>query len=500
MSLLVVILLVSVATVISYAVLRTQTMAIRIQENADLRAAARQAAVSGLTYGIHQMHSADWTGVDTSETRAIAGHERFTVSYAAGDPTLGPGDADYSDYPYRVAVTSTGYAEDPEDTSRVASYSVRAVLRLIPRALSTWSDWPANHADWPTDWYKMDEYSVYQTKKEETKLDVPCQLAGNVRLQGKLNLAPNYPSAYNQYPFRYYMMGLKQMVDKGYPDYRPISGDIWLPYSEQSLTYFYYLYYYLQFGRHDKAVDEVSSDWTNYDNLTTYQIYPGGPVYDIEAFSDANQTGANLGPDPLTNPLGLFYRDTNMTLQGNVAVNGTLFCHGDLSLQGTAQFTPVTLPSLYGSDKPVKLPTLTSHKLTVKPGSATTIAGVTAVFDEFKVETSSVTLPFSIIGKLIAKKITVDKRQPWDTADWDDLVTTYRYEGTSTTFPQWLVNYGYNPCPNIKVSPDSTPVLYHWNNWDAPIFVPHDDDDGGLRWALLRWQEGSDVGPIIMPE
>ncbi|MBN2217962.1 MAG: hypothetical protein JW719_11360 [Pirellulales bacterium] len=504
MSLLVVILLVSVATVVSYAVLRSQSTASRIQANADLRASAREAAASGLTYGLRQMHNAEWQGVDTSETRTLGPTERFTVSFAAGDKSLKPGQADYGDYPYRVTVESTGYAKDPADANRTASYTIRAVVRLIPRALSTWPDFADDTEPfWPVDWKKMEGYAFYQTKQEDVNLDLPCQLRGTVRFQAKVYVGDHYLafSTSNYNPWRSYLTGLKQMYSSGLPDYRPLNETVHAPLSSFDSLYKIYFYTYLRsalgFSFTEKSPDETASDWVKPDDLETYQIYPGGPVYDIPALGGI-PPGTSLQPNPITNPLGLFQQSGGCALEGNVAVRGTLFCDGEIKFLGTAQFTSVDMPPLHGSDEPVRMPVLSADKLTVESTSATTIEGLVAVFDTLEIKKSPTTLPFNLTGRLVTKKLYIREREPWELADWTDLYNQWRTETSgSVPFPSWLQQppRGYNPAPQITIGPDSTPVQYDWNDWDNPIYVPHDDDvtdessQPGLRWEMLQWRE-----------
>ncbi len=489
MSILVVLLLISAITAASYAILRTQSTAVHIQDNSALSASARHAAITGLSYGVRAMNKDNWTGVGTDATRTLGALERFTVSFVAGDASLGPGNADYEDYAYRVTVQSTGYAEDPNDPDRVASHTVHAVMRLIPRALSAS----------PSDWSKMESYTFYQTESGTTELEIPCQISGYLRLQDKLLVGDDYPDG--SYVWNNYLDDLKEMYYDGYPDYRPINGRVYLPYYKQDLSHFYPLRYALGFTALNTSIDLVGSDWTKPANLTTYQIYPGGPVYDIPELEDEDQQNVNFEPDPLTNPLGLFYCDTPCNLKGNVSVRGTLFCKGDMKFEGPdIQFQSVDMPALAGTEEPVRLPVATAEKVLVKPGSATSIQGLVAAFNEFKVENRPTAVPFHLVGRLVAEKLIIKMRLDWDSVDWVGYYAAFQdYEDEGgddddddgeSYFPIWMGTQGYNPAPQITISPDETPVRYHWNNWANPIYVPHANDDDGLRWEMLQWKEG----------
>ncbi|MBN1591349.1 MAG: hypothetical protein JW888_17685 [Pirellulales bacterium] len=491
MSLLIVVLLVSVTTVLSYVVLRGQSSAAHIQRNSDLSASARRAAMTGLTYGIRSMHTASWSGVNSTQTRTLGAHESFTVSFAVGDASLGQGSIDYEDYPYRVTVQSTGYAEDPVDLSREASHTVHAVMRLIPRALSTWPDWPANRADWPVDWHKMEGYTVYQTEKNDTYLRLPCRIEGNVRLQDTLFIAKDYPDDDAR---KAYLEGLNQMRLDGLADYRPLTGTIRLPYS---FPYTYQTYYdfwepnsYLGFSYDHIDPDEVASDWVMPSGLTTYQIYPGGPVYEIVSIS-GDQEDVSLESDPVNNPLGFFHHSGGPKLKGNVFVRGSLFCNGNVDIEGSVQFESVDMPALCGSETPIRLPVFVANDVNVKPVAMTTIEGLVAVFNQLMFEDSSTARPFALTGRLITPSLIIGRRMDWEVIDWEECFEDFDDDGSQPYFPIWMISEGCSPNPTIVIKPDATPIQYDWNNWNNPIYVPHVNDDGGLRWEMLKWNEGS---------
>jgi len=244
-----------------------------------------------------------------------------------------------------------------------------------------------------------------------------------------------------------------------------------------------------------RSADETASDWAAPTGLDTYQIYPGGPVYEITDL-DGIPENTSLEPDAITNPLGLYHQADDCTLQGAVSVRGTLLCDKKVTILGTAQFQSVDMPALYGSTAPVRLPVLsTGDDLFVEPGSVTAIQGLVAVFDEFHIKKSPATLPFSLTGRLVTKRLYIKERQPWEalsTTDWNSLYIQWIPRAATTPFPVWLAERGYDFVPRITIMPDD-PVdryRYVWNNWNNPVYVPHDDDDG-LHWEMLKWNEGT---------
>lgn len=475
---LVVLLLLSITLGLSYAAVRTQHTGLIIQRNADRRISARQAASTGITMAIKKMHTSGWGGVDTTLTGTLSPSESFRVTYTAGDASLEPEHPDYEDLPYRVTLDSTGYAADPDNPASIATYGIRAVVRLVPRAL----------AEEPSDWDTIEQYTVYQSKQDSFEIDIPCRLEGAVRVQGKLEFAKHYPddpSAWGRY-----LEDLNAMRLAGQPDWRPFSGPVDLPYTEQAAYYLHALGAKLAVTAKDTPVNEVASDWTKPSSLSSYQIYDGGPVYTIPTVAGTLE-GITLQPDPLSNPLGIYYRDTTITVGDHVTVAGSLFCRDDIRIQGTdVHFKPVALPALHGSDHPVRVPAGSCRNFLVEETAGGELAGLLAVFDRFEIKKSPKTVAFALVGRLVTRKLYVKERQPWETLSWDDYYSGFQEqdEGGVPYFPVWMGNQGYDPKPLLTVKPEPTPVRYHWHNPQEPVYVPH-PDDGGLRWELLEWTE-----------
>ncbi len=181
MALLMVLLLLSLTLGLAYAATRSQTMVSMIQRNSGRSAAARQAAITGLNMALKNMSTTGWTGVGTSLNGSMSATDTFLVTYTAGDASLSTTDPNQ---PFRVTLLSTGYSADTNQPQAISIYRVRAVVRLIPRQL----------AAEPSDWPKMQGYTVYQTDTQETDLDVPCQFSGPARFQAVLKIACHLPN------------------------------------------------------------------------------------------------------------------------------------------------------------------------------------------------------------------------------------------------------------------------------------------------------------------
>jgi len=495
---LMVLLLISMTLGLSYAAIRSQSTALRINRNSDRRLSARTAAVTGLTMALKKMSTRDWAGVDTTLTGVPAKYESFQVTYTTGDPSLTPGDPDYEEFPYRVTLLATGYAADPDRPESVAAHRIRAVVRLIPRAL----------ASEPDVWPEMTGYTLYQHDRGTFAVNVPLRVEGPVRIQRKLDLAEGY-SWKNDAKERY-LGDLEAMRSAGQPDWRPLNGPLDLPHNRQEGGLLSLLETEMNVPTNDVAT-KVATGWRHPGPWTTYQIYPGGKVYRVPALRQ-NQWNVRWEPDPLTNPLGIYYRSGPIYLYNNVTIRGTLVCtgswNGDLHFRGrNVHLQSVDLPPLEGTDVPVRLPlTILQDDLQIWYGAEGSITGLLTARDDFEIKRDQqYDMSVAIEGQVVARDFQIRGRSDWDRESdwWKDCYDRFVEEtdgdddgngdgGETVTdyFPLWLQqNHGLDPNPRLTVKPETTKARYHWHESGNPIYVPHPDDDG-LRWDLLQWTEG----------
>jgi hypothetical protein len=482
MSVLIVILLIALTMGVSYSILRSQANGLHIQQNAGRQSSARAAAVTGLVMAVKRMHAADWGGASSSFAESLGEHERFQATFSPGDPTLAAADSDYADYPYRVTIVSTGFAENPASPDQVATYRIRAVMQLVPRQA----------ADEPSDWTRMQGYTVYQTKYDSFQIDIPCRIEGSVRIQGQLRIALHYPN--DSDAWQRYLKDLNSMRGSVGADYRPFNGPVHLRYTDQDTTHLWALVTALGASTSDRARCEAAADWVQPTGLTTYQVYPGGPSYAIPTVPSPLEN-TTLEPDTLTNPLGILYRSGTVTIKNNVTIRGSLFCSEDIVIEGTnVRFQPVDLPGFYGSSQPLRLPVASCRDFDVKATAGGSLSGLLAVFDDFLIEKSPATATFAFTGRVITKRFYIKERTPWETLNWASYYSSFTAEywsnyGTVLAyFPMWMNARGYSPVPKLTVKPDATPITYHWSKGSDPVYVPHDDDEG-LRWDMIDWKE-----------
>ena len=96
-------------------------------------ACARRATI-GLSVAMRSVEQSGWTGVNTTLSGTLNSQDSYSATFTAGDDSLTSASSNYSEYPYRVTIVSTGTSIDPFNSQSKATHKVRAVVRLIPRS------------------------------------------------------------------------------------------------------------------------------------------------------------------------------------------------------------------------------------------------------------------------------------------------------------------------------------------------------------------------------
>lgn len=394
---LLVLLLLTLTLALSYATVRTQNTAMMIQLNSDRRAAAQQAAVTGMAIAVKKMQQSNWAGFGSTINGTLSSTDSYSVTYTYGDPSLTSGSPDYNDYAFRGTLSVTGKSTDLANPQDVATYQISTVVRLVPRMLSTE----------PSDWSTMQQYTVYQTANQPFEIDIPCQLSGPVRIQGALKIAPDYPT--DSTAWTRYLTDLNGMRSGGYSDFRPFTGPVRYVSGIIDSKYLTALTTNLGVTATSLIANPAGSDWVQPSSFSTYQIYPGGPTYTVPLVTN-NLQSATLGPDPMSNPLGVYFYNGNLTIKSNVTIQGTLICKGDLVIDGTnVHFEPVEMPGLFGAGTTSRLPAIICKNLTIKNTlTSGNVDGLIAVFDTFTFNTASETQTFPIVGRVITNKFYIN--------------------------------------------------------------------------------------------
>ena len=381
---------------------------------------------------------------------------------------------------------STGYATSSLlQKSQQASYRVRAVVALSPRQLGAQ----------PTNWSTMVQYSLYQINNGAVTLDPPCQLTGPVYLQGALSLGTDY--SWSSSASQRFFTDLNSMRFAGQPDDRPFTGTVSLPTASQSSQTISTLGW-LGLATTNVAVATPPSIPLP-TNLTTYQIYPGGPVYTVGTVP-SSASSVTLGPDMVKNPLGIYFSSGSLTTGSNLTVNGTLICGSNLTIGGAGNGDHARQHAAAGWQQ-----------------HADSIAGRGA---EQNVTCNSRGRSH-VQRPRIGRQQVRDRRRPAGQhrlgrrsgADeqhsasargtnginrrliWSFYYSLFQSQlGLGTPpriayFPTWLSGDGLNPNPTLTVKPNTTVLTYQWQDLTAgPIYVIN-PADGGLRWTLISWTE-----------
>lgn len=499
----VVLLLLSLTLTLSYAAMRSQSVAARIQRNAGRRPSAQQAAMTGMAIALKKMSKSDWAGVNTTLSGSLGLYDSYQVTYTTGDPSLTSSSSDYSDYPYRVTLLATGSSVDPGNSHNVATYQIRAVVRLVPRAL----------AAEPSQWSTMTQYTVCQTQFGDFDIVVPSRIEGPVFTQAWIGVSHDiWPVNGSDY-WNITAAGLQYYGDLNL--LRTAKGLDWRPLNAQLSL----LYLFIQPGNVSTVLNGLgismtqswfsnTYSWNPPGSMSTYRIYPGGKQYQVQAL-DSSVQNATIQPNMTTNPLGIYFRSGPIDLYDNAKFQGTLVTSYTNSANVTVRgrgvsFTPVNLPALYGTTVPIQLPAVASGgSLVINSNADVTINGQVAVANAFNILSSGQTgTTMSFLGQLIASSVTIEARSEWlaqSSGWWTGRLNAFAAQKNQTGgykhFPQYLQkNTSLDPTPRLIIKPSATSVRYHWQSWtgtqnaDNPIFVPA-SGDGGLRWDLLGWAE-----------
>lgn len=474
----------SVAVVMTYAMLQAQVMSVQISRNTTRTAAALQAAETGVAMAIRQMHqTAEWGGVSTVYNQTLNATDSFSATYSAGDLDLTDTDDDWEMYPYRVTIDVEGRSTDSMVANNIAVANIRAVVQLVPREMP----------DELTGWEDVLDYTVYQTEAEEAVVELPCRIEGPVRFQAELSILDD--SANDEDARTQYLEDLNGARLDGYPDYRPFEGPVNLPVATQDSDQLDDLVVKLGIEVVNTAPSAMPSDWTSQplpNDFSTYQIYPGGPTYTIPSLSGT--ISGTIDPDPTTNPLGICEKNGSIQINDDTSIRGTLIVQHDLIIDGTnVEISPVELLPLHGTTDPIYLPTILARDLEVESGATAAVTGFVALWDDFDVEEGTYDTTFDFQGHLVTAEFEMEPRNEWTDSNWGwwhgKFLEWAPGYGQYQYFPLWLGQSPLNfyPQPKVTLKQGSEPAVYHWKRPDPneTIYIPR-TVDVGLFWDTVR--------------
>lgn len=471
--------LISIAMALSYTMMRSQATTLKIQENTQRRGDAREAAMSGLMAALGQMHQADWTGIGSTLAGRLSPSQTYTVLYTTGDPCLTPSHAEFSDWPWRVTLTVTGFAMGDKGGA-TSTHGLRAVARFVPKGLATT----------PPDWPQMRQFTVYQHDAADFVMNIPGRIEGPVWMQGELKQSESYPATSSSR--RRYLSDLNVMKNSGRGDYRPFSGPVsWR--SIQSTEGVDLLTQALAVPAQTVG-QKTAANWNHPGAPKSYQLYPGGEEYAIPRLGQTLQD-ISLAPDPQKNPLGVVMREGSLEVRGNVSMVGQLIATDDIFISGTnVKITPPDLPSPLSSGEAVHLPILLAgDDVRVFSGAAAALQGSVLAWDDAEVRPGTETTQFDLRGNVVSKQFMVGPRTEWEygSSTWSTLYGLFQWTLNSQpllVFPDFISPLGRKPAPKIILAPDATPHIDHFPQPGQPVYAPG-AGDAGLRWELIDFKD-----------
>jgi hypothetical protein len=337
----------------------------------------------------------------------------------------------------------------------------------------------------------MLQNTLYLNGSGKLSLNSPCQVQGSVRVQGAMQLGSDYnwTAAMQQR----YLGDLNAMRLAHLADYRPLTGNIFLPTNSTDPTTLSLLT--AQLGLTVTNTSAASSSAIPMPSaLTKYQIYSGGPTYQVGVVG-STISSVTLAPDPATNPLGIFFCNSTVTIGNNVSIAGTLISAGDVDISGTGVvLAAFAMPSLAGSTTPIRLPAIVANNsVHFNSGVSASITGTVIAAGPVTVDQGSQTDSLALTGHVIAgSDFTIHGRNEslLTALLWSSHYSAFQLQLLLPTkvlyFPSYLSVFSMNPNALLTLKADTTLLLDHWQDLAGPIYVPA-AGDGGLRWELLSW-------------
>ncbi|MBX3414875.1 MAG: hypothetical protein KF708_19480 [Pirellulales bacterium] len=475
-------LVLSAALVLTYAVLNSQSTALQIQRNSGRTLEAKQVATSGMLAAIRRMHQTNWAGVETTFTGSYGTSGSYEVSFTTGDAQIVPGSAEDHHWPYRVTLLAKGSVTNPDHPTVKATYEIEAVVQLVPRGLSAT----------PSEWSSITQHTLYQLSTDDCRLEVPISIKGPVRFQSGIQLITSNSIGDSSARTRY-AGDLNLMRNAGYPDYRPFNNTVKFPYSMNDSSMRSFLQTQLGVSTSDVSLTSTSLP-ASFSAPTGYQLYAGGKVYSPQSLP-SSVNGGTYEASPRTNPLGLFVRNGSVDLKNNTTIRGTLIATDQVNIDGTnVTLEAVNLESIEGASQPSRLPVIYARNLALNATSGATIRGATLVLQEFQsISGDQATMNVTFTGNVAARRIRLRGRNGWSNASWPLLMTLFNLQANLLNgikyFPVYAHALGYQAVPVVTLQPETEQVTEHCPDVGQPIYVPRSSDPG-LRWQLIRWTDG----------
>jgi hypothetical protein len=337
LALIVVMVAISAALVLTYALVRTQTTSLQISRNGSRRDWARQAAETGAAVAVERIQSTDWAGVATSLSRQTSADSSGTVSYtitfrrleSSDFPTLPGAAALY------VVIQSTGIWQAADDANNRVERRVEVVVRLSPRVdgrpINTGDSLVANdRAPNISGFDEIQKYALFADRgRTSLVLEPGHRIDGDVWLNDKLRL---YQDPFWSASIRRDVLesiGSRYVSASGASHPHPLSGRITFKRTPSDSVKNDLAWLGVSWNN---APSSLSLPAVTFSDWQTYRLYEGGFEYSAVEIGGSLRN-VTLGPTP-DNPLGVFYHSGPVVLDDNVTIRGTLVCTDKVSIVG----------------------------------------------------------------------------------------------------------------------------------------------------------------------
>ena len=339
-SMVIVMLAITMSLALTYGFVRTQVNSLKLTQNDSRRDLALEAARTGASMGLKRIQDPAWGGITDVYSKVIqqdtTNKIMCDVSYGAvaSGQVMGVPDVEL---PLLLCITSKGTWSSPSNSTEKVSRTVKAFVRLLPRLpgrtaragdLATASDQSVNPAT-----YEATLPYTLTAKGTGTSLNIDpgTRLEGPIWLRDRITFFndPNWSSsvrssmlteAGNQY-------GSTTAASFQHP--HPLNGPILFSRSPQ--------------GSIQNDLSRLKTTWSttttnpsysalNLNLWTNYRLFDRGFNYQATALSSTLEN-TTLRPSS-TNPLGIFVRSGDLTVRGQVIVQGTLVVNGRINFEG----------------------------------------------------------------------------------------------------------------------------------------------------------------------
>ncbi|MDA7951600.1 MAG: hypothetical protein MPJ24_08945, partial [Pirellulaceae bacterium] len=295
-------------------------------------------------------------------------------------------------------------------------------------------------------------------------------------------------------PVGEYMRGLSGIKGETDLDYRPFGGEVTYNPNRTNGSARRLLSDYLGNTTTSVVPDTFTAPVSFPSTLTTYRLYPGGPSYTIPNFNHTYGSTIHdqtIGPDVLTNPLGVYHGTADLTFANNVTFSGILInplSTDSIQLNGTNIVASAPLiPLDTETTTYAQIPVLSvGRDFLVGNHANVKIEGMVVSGLNFHIGSGSRELDFT--GKVASQKIDFQTETNWANLmvkNWIYELREFYGQTAISHFPEWMEtkrSLSYEPSINFHASPEN--IRYHWPDWSVPIFTTN--ADGKLDWKILR--------------